>query len=59
MLWDPEYGPVTLDRYLPSGTERFEARDLNNHGAVLGLAHLKGGRQLPVVLEPVSERKDP
>ena len=55
VLWDRERGFVTLDRYLPSGTERFEARDLNNHGAVLGLAHLKGGHQVPVLLEPISE----
>ena len=56
-LWDPDRGRITLNRYLPSQTERFEVRDLNNTGCILGIAHLKGGRiKLPVVLEPIRER---
>ena len=56
-LWDPVHGRIALKRYLPSQTQRFEVRDLNNRGGILGIAHLKGGRlQLPVLLEPIAER---
>ena len=57
-LWDPERGRIALNRYLPSQSVRFEVRDLNNKGGILGIAHLKGGRvRLPVLLEPILERR--
>jgi len=56
-LWDRTRGKVPLDPYLPRRTQRFELRDLNNHGCILGVAHLKDKRtHLAVLLEPITER---
>ncbi len=56
-LWDRTRGKVPLDSYLPRGTQRFELRDLNNHGHILGVAHLKDKRtHLAVLLEPIAEK---
>jgi hypothetical protein len=56
-LWDPDRGRISLHRYLPRQTRWFEARDLNNKGCIVGIAHLKDGQtRLPIFLEPIPER---
>jgi hypothetical protein len=56
-LWDRRRGKVPLDRYLPRATRRFEVRDLNNDGCIVGVAHLKDGRStLAVLLEPIPRK---
>ncbi len=52
-FWDPVAGRISLDEYLPAQTREFIVRDLNNRGAILGIARLADGdRSVPIVLEP-------
>jgi len=52
-FWDRAGGKIPLDAYLPRETQRFDLRDFNNRGCILGIAHLeKNDRRVPLLLEP-------
>jgi len=57
-FWDPVAGRISLDEYLPAQTREFIVRDLNNRGAILGIARLADGdHSVPIVLEPTRAAK--
>ena len=57
-LWDPNRGPVPLDRYVSVGrTDELWLTDLNNHGCLVGAVQsTKQSRSEGVLFEPIPER---
>jgi probable HAF family extracellular repeat protein len=57
-LWDPNRGPVPLDRYVSVGrTDELWLTDLNNHGCLIGAVQsTKDSRSQGVLFEPIPER---